>query len=329
MPVLKRPGYAPDALITDPDAGTLTLKADFNTGTDHILFSLPENAATGTDAAGFADGAEAFAGATLSAPCAVVLAPDGARITVERVAADGVVAGFVTSQPLAPGVACAVAEVVDISAVPLCGPEATGLCSFGPGTMIRTEDGEIPVEWLETSDRVLTKDNGYQPVMWIGRTRRDPGFFARNPDCAPLRIATGTIAAGVPTHDLTVTRDHPLLMTMGASDPAAGSEVLALAAAWADSARATPLRPGRSFTLTSILCADHQIIMAEGAWVGSMFAHPAAMEQLSPSAREAIVYRLGTDLHGHRLVRPIVPRARAADLIRVRAGGGETQGRRV
>ena len=38
-------------------------------------------------------------------------------------------------------------------------------------------------EWLETSDRVLTRDNGFQPILWIGRRRVDPGVMRRNAGC--------------------------------------------------------------------------------------------------------------------------------------------------
>ena len=41
---------------------------------------------------------------------------------------------------------------------------------FGPGTRIRTPDGELPVEEIETGQMVWTRDHGPKPVIWIGTT---------------------------------------------------------------------------------------------------------------------------------------------------------------
>src|SRR5689334_3797963 len=45
------------------------------------------------------------------------------------------------------------------------------------GTLIRTPDGDVPVESLKIGDLVLTADRGAMPVKWVGRQsfRRSPG----------------------------------------------------------------------------------------------------------------------------------------------------------
>lgn len=50
------------------------------------------------------------------------------------------------------------------------------VAGLGPGAMVMTTDGELPVEWLESGDRVITRDHGAQPILWIDRWKRvDPG----------------------------------------------------------------------------------------------------------------------------------------------------------
>ncbi len=61
---------------------------------------------------------------------------------------------------------------------------------FVAGTRIRTPAGERPVETLRPGDMVLTRDDGPQPLRWIGRRRvRAEGAFA------PIRIAAGRLGA--------------------------------------------------------------------------------------------------------------------------------------
>ncbi len=45
------------------------------------------------------------------------------------------------------------------------------LSGFGPGAMVMTSDGEMPVEWLEKGDRIITRDHGAQPILKMLRTR--------------------------------------------------------------------------------------------------------------------------------------------------------------
>jgi len=41
------------------------------------------------------------------------------------------------------------------------------LVCFAQGTIIETENGDCPVEFLSVGDLVLTKDHGFQPIRWI------------------------------------------------------------------------------------------------------------------------------------------------------------------
>ena len=46
--------------------------------------------------------------------------------------------------------------------------ENTMVPCFTPGTLIETADGEVDVADLRPGDLVLTRDNGYQEVHWVG-----------------------------------------------------------------------------------------------------------------------------------------------------------------
>jgi hypothetical protein len=91
----------------------------------------------------------------------------------------------------------------------------TDAACFAAGTMIRTEQGEIPVEALQPGDRVVALNGAMRAVRWIGNRRID---FTRHPDpsrAQPIRIHRHAIATNVPSRDLLVSPDHALFIDGG------------------------------------------------------------------------------------------------------------------
>lgn len=86
---------------------------------------------------------------------------------------------------------------------------------FLEGTRIMTARGEVPVEQLRVGELVVSPESGraaLQPVVWLGHARTP---VARHPDpqrVAPIRIAAGALADGVPCRDLRVSPEHALFL---------------------------------------------------------------------------------------------------------------------
>ncbi len=80
---------------------------------------------------------------------------------------------------------------------------------FLPGTLIRTSEGEVPVETLARGDLVMTADGDAKPVIWLGRQTIISRFSdpVRN---WPIRVSAGALADNVPSRDLLVSPDHAL-----------------------------------------------------------------------------------------------------------------------
>jgi hypothetical protein len=82
---------------------------------------------------------------------------------------------------------------------------------FLAGTMVRTSDGEVPVETLKRGDLVLTSDGRSIPVDWLG-IQTVSLRFADKLRVLPVRIRAGALADNVPSRDLLVSADHALLV---------------------------------------------------------------------------------------------------------------------
>ncbi len=335
-------GYSPDALVYDPGTGSFSLDPNYDYNTDRVRFEITDddnfldgdekNDEVGEDAnqtgvVTTPDGTPVSSGLIYGEQYAILQAPDGSYVTIDRIEIDGVNMGYVPSEPLQPGVAYTYVGGEDIDNL-LGGPdgrdtrltysqyEANSVPCFGPGTMITTQDGEIPVEWLDTGHKVLTRDHGYQPVLWVGRTKLPKRYFDQFPDERPLRIRAGTLGENTPKRDLCLTGDHRVLVRSAKAQLMFfSSEVLAPAKAWGDAGQASLIAPNETFTLTHVLCESHEVIMAEGAWVESLFTGVETLRRLSDVDRKRLEAALPEELHHKSTARPCLSRKEAALLL--------------
>src|SRR5690606_13684561 len=135
---------------------------------------------------------------------------------------------------------------------------------LAPATLVATRAGELPAEWLQPGDAVLTRDHGYRPLLWVGRGRTAaPGDrwcalpdHPAAPDGRPPRLA--------PRLGVLLTLDAPLAGL-------AGREVLAAAGHLA-----TPAAQRSALAAVALLLATHEIVLADGLWVETLPPRRAA-----------------------------------------------------
>ncbi|MFN4101001.1 MAG: Hint domain-containing protein [Pararhodobacter sp.] len=169
---------------------------------------------------------------------------------------------------------------------------------FTPGTLIDTARGCVAVEELVPGDKVLTRDNGYQPLAWTGRKELSGAQVAAHPGLAPVRIAAGSLGAGLPSRDLMVSPRHRMLISGPRAALMFGErEVLVAAIDLVGLPGITQEAPAGPVSYVHVMCPGHEILRAEGSWTESFQPGAAVLQGLAEGTRaelEALFPELGT-----------------------------------
>jgi hypothetical protein len=86
---------------------------------------------------------------------------------------------------------------------------------YARGTMLRTPNGELPVEKLRSGKQVITLVDGQEvpkTVVWLGHRRINIARHSQREKVAPVRIRRDAVADGMPHRDLIVSPDHALFV---------------------------------------------------------------------------------------------------------------------
>lgn len=163
---------------------------------------------------------------------------------------------------------------------------------FAAGTLIETADGPVAVENLKVSDQVLTYENGYQPIRWIGSRRISQEGLAARPNLKPILIGADALGPGYPAQDLTVSPQHRVLVSspvaqrmFGCTDVLVPANKL-LPLDGIDTIADSP----EGVEYWHILFDAHQVIWSNGSPTESLFTGPEALKAVSPASRAEIEY---------------------------------------
>ncbi|MFN3577318.1 MAG: Hint domain-containing protein [Tabrizicola sp.] len=158
------------------------------------------------------------------------------------------------------------------------------LICYVRGTRILTPEGETPIEDLRPGDLVTTRDNGPQPIRWIGCSTA-PG----SGKLAPIRIARGALGHGLPHRDLLVSRQHRMLLRSPVVKRMFGSpEVLVPAVKLLGLMGVEQVASDDTVDYFHLLTDRHEIIFAEGAPSETLLTGPGARQAIGPEGLEEI-----------------------------------------
>ncbi|MBB3609283.1 Hint domain-containing protein [Rhizobium sp. BK602] len=125
---------------------------------------------------------------------------------------------------------------------------------FLRGTLIRTPEGDVPVEDLRVGDLVVTH-KGVSEIKWVGRRRIDPKAVDKPRDTLPVRMKAGSIAENVPERDLFISPDHCMFL----------EEALIPAKFLINGTTITQETGLAPFEYYHIELEQHSVVLAEGA----------------------------------------------------------------
>ncbi|MFC3180435.1 Hint domain-containing protein [Cypionkella sinensis] len=185
--------------------------------------------------------------------------------TVEFLDAQGNVTGTMTFQNIEKVIAC-----------------------FTPGTMILTEQGKVAIETLAVGDLVLTRDNGFQPIRWIGQRTLSAADLVAVPQFNPVQIASGALGGGLPERTMQVSPQHRMLINTPRAELLFGeAEVLAAAVHLVGRPGITRATPDQ-VSYIHLLFDEHELIYADGAWSESFQPGQHTLASMDTAQRQEI-----------------------------------------
>lgn len=183
---------------------------------------------------------------------------------------------------------------------------------FARGTLIQTDAGSVPVETLREGDRVLTLDQGLQPIRWIGSRSMDAIDLRLNPRLKPVRIKQGALGQNAPDRDLLVSPQHRVLVRSKIAQKLFDThEILVPACKLTDLDGIDILEDVQSIDYFHILFDSHQIIFSNGALTESLFTGPEALRAVSAKSKQEILAlfpEMADETRERSPARPVVQR---------------------
>lgn len=184
--------------------------------------------------------------------------------------------------------------------------------SFTRGTHITLGSGrQCKVEDLRPGDSVLTRDDGAQPIRWIGHsTQRAVGAFA------PVLIKAGTLNN---MNDLLVSPDHRLFVYQRTDHLGAGRSELLVRARYIVNGTTVTLQEGGFVDYFQLVFDTHQIIYAEGIAAESMLVDDTTASLID---KDVLVHLNRTPAGHHREIdeldvhKALLRRPDAVDMLR-------------
>ncbi|NOC82570.1 Hint domain-containing protein [Ruegeria sp. HKCCD6428] len=160
-----------------------------------------------------------------------------------------------------------------------------GAPCFVSDTLILTDRGEISVQDIRPGDKVMTTEGSAATVrLVLSRSLRQADLL-KSPELRPVRITAGALGHGLPRRDLTVSRQHRMLVRSDIAQRMFDTrDVLVSAIRLTDLPGVYVDYDATQVVYHHVVCDRHVVLFAEGAPSESLFTGPEALKSLPPEA---------------------------------------------
>ena len=168
--------------------------------------------------------------------------------------------------------------------------QAGGVICFTPDTRIATPEGTRLIQDLRQGDRILTKDNGAQSVMWSGRRRMSGARLYAMPHLRPIRFRAAALGNDRPDGDLLVSPQHRLLIKGHAARALFNvDEVLVAAEDLLNDHTILVDHALREVTYVHVMLERHNIVFANGLETESFHPSNTELDTIDPMERDVLL----------------------------------------
>ena len=117
-----------------------------------------------------------------------------------------------------------------------------------------------------SSDLVMTRDHGLQPIRWIGAKHLDAAALAADATLQPVLIRRGALGPNRPNRDMMVSRQHRMLIRSARAELLFGSDEVLVRALHLLHLPGVAAQVATEVTYIHLMFDRHEVILADGAW---------------------------------------------------------------
>ncbi|MEX0304925.1 MAG: Hint domain-containing protein, partial [Leisingera sp.] len=159
---------------------------------------------------------------------------------------------------------------------------SAGIPCFTPEVMLATRRGAVPAGQIQLGDLLQTADNGFQPVIWVGKRTLSPAELAQSPHLLPYCLRPGGLLS--PERPMLISPQHRLLVgrkAFGREARFGESFLPARLLAEADQACRQQVAADGPVTYVHLMTERHEVIFAEGIATETFWPGPEAIRGLT------------------------------------------------
>ena len=191
---------------------------------------------------------------------------------------------------------------------------------FTPGTRIATQKGEVPVEDLMPGDKVFTRDNGLQPLRWMGRRDLGAAELRAQPRLQPVLIRRGALGRDLPERDMLVSPQHRMLVTSDMAEIMFEEREVLIPAKHLTGLDGVDAVETGAVSYLHLMFDHHEVVLADGAWSESFQPADRTLRGIGGPQRAEILslfpeLETVAGLSGYGAARPSLKRHEAALLV--------------